>query len=36
MCSHFGKIVTWIDSHGLILKWFVSQAVPLAWQNSVH
>lgn len=36
MYSHFGNIVTWIDSHGLILNCFMSLAVPLTWQNSVH
>lgn len=33
---HFGNTVSWIDSCGLILNWFMSHAVPLTWQNSVH
>lgn len=36
VCSCFGEIVTWMDSHDLILNWFMPHEVPLTWQNSVH
>lgn len=36
ICSRFGEIVTWVDSHDLILNCFMPHDVPLAWQNSVH